>query len=297
MKDFSPKRIGNKNTELEQKIVHTYHAIITAANDIMWHLDSWLGYVDKEKLDPSIFFGFMNSKDPKAFLYSKYIECHGISFPGISIAKVIELGLVDVPLANFSILLDDRITLLKIIQSTNELKFHFPLIKLWQYTLEMFDVIDLDENGSYTIISSEFESKLNQTTGRFTLTESDNAVLEAIEKTVDSLNGLVKLGVIGNDKGKWINGISKLANAIVFDKNSENPLSVNPRLNQLHEFRRFFSKTSFNPILENSTDMLQFDGLDTLLGQLPGFEETEESTEGIETEQTENNLQEVLQAE
>ena len=297
MNEFTPKRIGKKNKELERKIVQTYYALCQQANELAFSLDGYLGYPDKEILDPSMFFEFMNSEDPRAFLYLKFIEKRGITFPGISIAKVIDLGLVDVHLGVFTALLEDRIKLQKIIQSINELMFHFPLRKLWNTTIEMFEVIDIDDKGKYTFLSSEFENLLQQHTGRFTLCENDNTVLAAIEKTVDSLNELVKLGVIGNAKGKWANGISQLANAIVFETNSDNPLSVKPRLNQHQFFRRFFSNPSFEPAIGNQTDMLKFDGFETLQDDLNGFVETDEDQEDlVQSEDSGMKQKEIVEA-
>lgn len=258
MTEFTCKRIGKKNLDLEQKIIKLYFDLCNQANELLWTLDSYLGYPDKENLEPSIFFEFMKCKDPRAFLYSKFIEKRDITFPGISISKVIELGLVDVPLEVFENLLDNRIKILQSVQPANELKFHFPLIKLWDPKIEMFPVIDTEDNLKYTITSTDFESKLNQHTGRFTASESDNVMLEAIEEAVNCFNKLIRLGVIKNNKGSWVQGISQLADAIVFSSNEENPLSVNPTLTRLRGFRRFFTETTFNPVMGRPEDILQF---------------------------------------
>jgi hypothetical protein len=256
--EFTKKRIGNKNIELEQKIIKLYMDLCRQANEIAFILDSYLGYQDLEHLDPSMFFEFMNCKDPQAFLYSKYIEKHGIIFPGISISKVIELELADVPLETFDGLLKCRNKLLKSIQSTDELKFHFPLIDLWSNTFESFCLLDIDKEQNYTFESADFESKLNQHTGNFTVSESDNIILKAIENAIESFNELVSLGIIKNDKSRWANGIANLSNAIVFNRNEEKPLSVNPRLNRLHDFRRFFTESNFNPVIGRLQDILKF---------------------------------------
>lgn len=256
--EFTPMCFGNKNIELEQKIIRLYLDLCRQANDIAFILDSYLGYPDQEHLDPSMFFEFMNCKDPKAFLYSKYIEKHGIQFPGISISKVIELGLADVPLETFADLLNYRIELLKSIQSTNELKFHFPLMDLWSMKFESFCLLDTDDEQNYTFESADFESKLNQHTGNFTVSESDNTVLKAIEKVIDSINELIHLGIIKNTKGGWISGVNLLTNAMVFNLKEENPLSVNPRLNRLHDYRRFFTESKFNPVMGRPQDILKF---------------------------------------
>lgn len=259
MNEFTPKRIGKRDIEKEQKIVQLYFDLCNHANELLMSLDSYLGYLDKDHLYPDVFFEFMSCNDPKAFLYSKYIDNRGITFPGISISKVIELGLADVPLERFADLLENRTKLLKSIQSTGELKFHYPLAKLWDITIESFFVIDIDDDHVYTIASTDFESKLTQHTGRFTVSESDNAVLEAIEETIDSFNKLIRLGVIKNDKGRWSQGVAQLANAIVFNRNDENPLSVNPILNRLHDFRRFFTEIKFNPVMGKPQDVLSFE--------------------------------------
>ena len=258
MNEFTPKRFGNKDFELEQKIINCYADLCDQANELLCGLDCYLGYSVEEYPEAALFFQFMNSKDPRSLLYLKYIEKRDISFPGINISKVIELGLVDVPLSAFSNLLDSRIKLLKSIQNTEELKFHFPLIHLWDPELNYFCLLDVDDKQNSIFQSPDFEIRLNLHTGNFTASESDNLILEAIEKTIDSFNNLMHLGIIKNGKGRWMNGIEKLSGAILFNGNEENPLSVNPRINRLYDFKRFFSETVFSPTIVSQQDVLKF---------------------------------------
>lgn len=293
--EFTSMRFGNKNIELEQKVINLYLNLCRQANDITFILDSYLGYLDLEHLDPSMFFEFMNCKDPQAFLYSKYIEKHGITFPGISITKVIELELADVPLETFDDLLKYRIELLKSIRSTDELKFHFPLKDLWSMTFESFCLLDIDDEQNYTFESADFERKLNQHTGNFTVSESDNTVLEAIEKAIDSMNELIHLGIIKNTKGGWISGVNLLTEAMVFNHKEENPLSVNPRLNRLRDYRRFFTESNFNPVTGRPQDILKF----APPAPMPLEESPEDllHSEDTEVNQPEENQKEIIKTE
>lgn len=295
MNEFTPMRIGNKNVELEQKIINLYQKLCSQANELLYGLDSYLGYSAEEYPEAAIFFQFMNSKDPRAFLYSKYIEKRDISFPGINISKVIELGLVDVPLSAFSDLLESRIELLKNIQKTNELKFHFPLIHLWNPELNDFCLLDIDDEQKEIFQSPDFEKKLYQHASNFTASEADNSVLEAIEKVIDSFNNLMHLGIIKNEKGRWMTGIEKLSGAIVFNRNEENPLSVNPMLNRMADFRRFFSETVFKPVTGNHQDILKFVASNPI--QLEDKQEDQIQSEVDGALEKEETIEEIIQTE
>jgi hypothetical protein len=259
--NFEQKTIGRPDAKKEMEIINLYQDICRQANDILFCVDSCMGYPDKDHLDPSVFFEFMNSKDPMATLYSNYIALRGITFPGINISRVIELGLAEVPLDTFTDFLGYRNKLLKSIQSAEVLKFHFPLINLWHPVFESFCLLDIDDQKNYTFESAEFESRLYQHTRNLTGSEADNLVLEAIEKAVESMNDLIHLGIIKNNKGGWITGIANLSNAIVFNNYEERPLSVNPMLNRHRDFRRFFAEPSFNPVMGQPQNILKFDGL------------------------------------
>lgn len=125
MSEFKEKVIGLPDTKKEQAIIKIYSEICENATRLLWVMESYLESMDK--LDLQEFFNFLNEKDPKVWLYQKYIEFHGLTFPGIAISKIIEFEMVDVPVEHFEELLKSRIELLEQIQKTKEFNFFYPL--------------------------------------------------------------------------------------------------------------------------------------------------------------------------
>ena len=266
--NFVPKVIGLPDTKKADQITTLYSEICTDSNSLFWSMETYLDCFDK--LELTEFLNFLGEKDPKAWLYLKYIEYHGLKFPGIAISKIIEYQLVDVPVNHFEDILKSRAALMAKIEMTKEFQFVYPLAKL-------FVIAEGYQGFAITIMNSglvatefdtfefkhttpDFDETLYNHVRKFTASESDNVVLEAIEEAIDSFNKLIRLGVIKNGKGNWINGISNLTNAIVFNvQNAEHPLSVNPMVCRHRDFRRFFSEPSFKPVMGQPQNILKFE--------------------------------------
>ena len=101
MNNLTPIVIGLPDTKKESAIIKLYSDICKNASSLLWDLEFYLECPDK--LDLPLFFDFLKEKQPKDWLYLRYIEYHNLIFPGIAIAKVIELGLADVPVDKFEI--------------------------------------------------------------------------------------------------------------------------------------------------------------------------------------------------
>lgn len=279
--EFTPMVIGLPDTKKEQAIIKIYSEICQNASALLWNVEFYLDCPDKMEL--SIFFDFLKEKDPKDFLYLRYIEYHALTFPGIAIAKIIEFGMVDVPVDHFNMILTCRAELLKQIQQTKDLNFFYPLSKLFDLTEDNrgfattnmewgFNATGLDER-EYRHTAPDFDERLFNHVRKFTASEKENEVLAAIEQAVDSLNKLVRLGIIRNDRQRWQIDLDNLIYALVFTLNEENPLSINPNLPKLKGFVKQFEQRGRNRIQGSPDDVLKF--------EVPATEQPEDSPEDL----------------
>ena len=303
MNNLTPLVIGLPDTKKESAIIKLYSEICSNASSLLWNLEFYLEC--PEKLDLPLFFNFLKEKQPKDWLYLRFIEYHNLTFPGIAISKIIALGMVDVPVDKFEELWKSRNQLLDQIQKSKEFNFFYPLAKLFDPTEDNrgfaitamewgFDATELD-NRTYRFKTDEFDQKLYDYVRKFTVSSRENEALEAINKTIDSLNDLVALGVIRNDRQRWNVDLEYLVNAIVFSLNEEKPLSINPKLPTFRGFTKHFEKRGWNQIQGKPEDILKFEE--------PVLEPIEESpedllqNEGPGAEQIEDIPEEIIQTE
>jgi hypothetical protein len=193
-----------------------------------------------EKIELSVFFDFLKSNDPRYFLLSKFIEYHDIKFPGLNVSKIIEMGFVDTPADKLAELMKDRSDLLQQIEKTKTVSFYFPLAKLFNENDRGFAITTQDVG----IESPEFDQKVYRNCRNFTVSEQENKAIEALQKTIDSFNDLILLGLIPNDRMKWkFGGLNSLVQAMIFDPNSKMPLSLNPIVKRLRCYSNYFGES------------------------------------------------------
>ena len=253
----------------------------------------------------------------------RYIEYHGLTFPGIAISKIIALDMVDVPVDKFEELLKSRSDLLAQIQNSKELNFFYPLSKLFDSTEDNrgfaitamewgFDATEFD-NRTYRFKTDEFDQKLYNYVRKFTASSRENEVLEAVNKTIDSLNDLVSIGVIRNDRQRWNVDLDSLVNTIVFSLNEERPFTINPNLPKFKGFTKHFENRGLRQIQGSPENILRFEEPipeqaketheDIFQSEYQEYKSTEETTEPMlqeevpGTEQAEATTEEVLQIE
>ena len=297
MKDFKKMTIGLPDTKKESAIIKLYSEICTNASNLLWNLEFYLECPDK--LDLPMFFDFLKETHPKDWLYLRFIQFHDLTFPGIAIAKIIEFGLVDVPVDKFDELLKSRNELLALIKKSKEFNFFYPLSKLFDSTDDNrgfaitsmewgMDATELDRR-EYRFKSDEFDQKLYDYVRKFTVSARENEVLEAINKTIDSLNDLVALGVIRNDRQRWGGDVECLLNAIVFSLNEEKPLSINPSLPKFKGFTKHFENRGWSQIQGSPENIFKFtepnqDQLEEIPEELHQSEDYEFNDMGLNAE-------------
>jgi len=234
---FKPKQIGLADTQKEKLINEVYSEICTLSTSLFWQLEFFFNCPDEMLL--TVFLDFLKCEDPKKFLYSKFIELNKIEFPGINRDKIIELGLVDVPLVKFNEAIKDRIQLINEIQKTKELNFFFPLAKLWNEENRGFAITFQD----VAVRSPEFDELLFKHVREFTSNEKENEAIEIFENTIKALNDCMNVGIIPRHPLQWKNGgMTNLIQSLIFDETAEKPLSMKPMVKRLRCYEHIFSK-------------------------------------------------------
>ena len=306
---FTPLEIGLPDYKNERAIIEIYQEICNIADVLLLNLQWFLS----DHSDLKLFFDFLQSKQPREFLYSRFIETNKIQVPGLSIEKIIQLDLIDVPKDDFEGILTLRAQLLTVIAKSSNERFYFPLSKLYykhnslsesiddpelrdafienskpefDKPIDGFELVTLKDGQS--ILNPEFETALFSHVRHFTLSEQENEVLSVVENAVNALNCLVQSGIIRNDKQRWNIDFDNLINAIVFNLNSETPFSIHPDLPSFKGFRARFETRSRKKTTGRPENMLNFEEMDPV--QPEDNPEDILQADDLETEQIENGL-------
>lgn len=310
--NFEPRVIGLPDTKKEQQIIALYSTICDNATVLVSNMQY---YFDSPHFEIKEFFDFLKSNDSKAWLYSKFIEYHGLTFPGMDLEKVIKLELVSIPENYLQDTMRLRQEIISSISKLSEVRFYFPIIKLFHDSKDAecrdFEISHQYEGG--LVSSPEFDSALHNHIRKFTNSEKENEVLNAVENIANAFNDLVQIGIIRNDKQRWEIDLENLVRAIVFNLNQEKPFSIHPELPSFRGFGKYFEPKSRGRITGRPEDILRFDEPDPVqFNELPenlihpedlndeqvaGSMEDSLQTGDPETEKTEDSQKEVIQTE
>lgn len=272
---FTPMVIGLPDIKKEKAIIDFYYKLCRDASALLYNLEDYLECQDR--LEMSDFFNFLNANDPKEFLYLSWVKIKGVELPlGLSIDKVIELDLIDVPRNEFSNLITWRKELLEMVKrSTEELKFFFPLQKLFDERPDYrgFYFTALDVNDFET---KEFDQALYDHVRIFTTSQQENNILEKIIQFVEMMNEFVSIGLIANDKQRWEHYLNtNLINNLVFTPGADKPFSINKIVTNrlilkkdLLSSERVFDKKTFSKVFGSVGDILSFTPEDQPVGEV-----------------------------
>jgi len=241
MENFTPKQIGLADSKLENAIATAYTDICDQATAMLLIFERFFN----AQPDPFLFLKFVKSKTPKEWLYQKFIEFNEFSVPGLSIDKIVELDLIDVPRDDFSALLEQRKDLLTLIDKAKEYRFFFPLAKLFRQVDEEISDFAISYQSPVNIETPEFDQALFYHIRKFTKNQEENEALESINKIIEGLNDLVQMGVIRNNKLTYRTDLEEMLDSIVFASNSDTPLSISPKLALKRPFNRKFKYARF----------------------------------------------------
>lgn len=241
MENFTPKQIGVPDSKLENAIATAYTDICDQATAMFILFERLFG----TQSDPILFIEFVNLKNPKDFLYQRFIEINQIHVPGLSIDKIVELDLIDVPRNDFAALIEQRKDLLNMIEKVKEYRFFFPLAKLFRRIDEEISDFAISYQSPVNIETPEFDQALYYHIRKFTKNQEENVALESINKIIEGLNDLVQMGVIRNNKLTYRTDLEEMLDSIVFASNSDTPLSISPKLALKRPFTRKFKYARF----------------------------------------------------
>jgi hypothetical protein len=247
MNEFRELEIGHPDFKRADQINLIYSEICTLSSCLVWNLETYLSLEDSITLD--VFLDFLKCTDPNYFLYAKWIEVKKIEFLGLNTDKIIQAGLVDVPKDKFAELIRDRAELLSQLEKTKSVNYFYPIARLWDSETRCFAITSQDVD----VLSKEFDSRLFRAVRTFTTSQKENQMIDAIQKVVTSLNGLISIGLLPNDCHRWKTaGLVNLFLAIEFNEGDDNPLSIRPELTRLKNnpyFSKFLGeRTTIEPI-------------------------------------------------
>ncbi|WP_297092187.1 hypothetical protein [uncultured Draconibacterium sp.] len=183
-KEFEPRLIGDPDFKRLHEINVAYEKLFRSAEKLKQQLELCLKR--EQVYSFSEFVEFLKS-DAKKWIYSKHIEYNNLNYPGINLEQLIELKAITIEGINE--VLAARSNFEEIKTAVKNLKFHFPIAKLW------------NEEEQEFIENQEFWESSEIFCSRFTRSEDQNRILSKIENLKDALNELVEEGLLRTNNG------------------------------------------------------------------------------------------------
>jgi hypothetical protein len=160
------------------------------------------------------------------------VEANQISFPGLDTEKIIKADLLELP-ESYNIILVAKKEIEDVIEKILKTNFQFPISQLW---IEQENIFELTE-GFKTELEKNFES--------ITENQTQNDVVNAVQKFCDAVNDLIELKAIRGEGNIWHFVGENLSLAIENTKGSARPLSPYRRMFQRTPLSRFATKKPF----------------------------------------------------
>lgn len=119
---FEKKAIGNPDPKKILNVKDLIDKASISATQIKWSLETLLrgseslpGVGLSDPIPIEQFFEFIKSSNPKHWIMQRYTDVNKISFPGLSIEKIIQSGLIEIDHELLEDCLKDREELLSVI--------------------------------------------------------------------------------------------------------------------------------------------------------------------------------------
>lgn len=260
---FIPIQIGLPDSKLESAIVADYTNICDQATAMLYSFESFFG----SQKNPTLFLEFVNSKSPKNWLYQQFIKMNQIKVPGLSIEKIVDLELIEVPLDDFSALLVQQKELENMISKTKESRFYYPLAKLFRQVDEDIRDFAISHQNPGIIQTPEFDAALYNHVRKFTKNDEENQALAAVHKIIEGFNDLVMMGIIRNSNSYYRLDITDLLQSICFTRNTEKPFSMASKIVFMKPLSLKFKHVRFSNIKSfgNQSDILNHNLMEEVL--------------------------------
>ena len=229
--NFVPKMIGKQDIEKYTEIKQLYSKLVSCATAFLYETQTLLA---DESLESNFILQLLN-KDKASllhFLKLEYVKANKIEYPGLSVEKLISLGLIDLP-ESYGIIVESWDAMNQLITKIETTKFCFSLSRL------------ISEDGFD--LNDEFEQELVNLTARFTENEKQNEILEIVEKFCSVVNDLIELRLVKPQGRLWMS-ISDIMDAAVANENkSSRPLHPDMKMFSQSPFSQFGFKKPFMP--------------------------------------------------
>lgn len=195
---------------------------------------------EKSEISKELFFEFLKAKNPATWIKEHFVILKEISFPGIKPQALIESDLLDLPEVEFKRLIDERSKLTIALNLAD---------KLYPCELDRFWMLE-GEFGCF-VVPDGFKDEVAESFIFYTSNQDENVLIEAMQEYINSVNKLIKLGVLHKD-ARWAYEVSFDTRTIDFDNHSDTPLSLNKEvLSRIHVGMR---KKRDNPDVKMSKD-------------------------------------------
>lgn len=226
--NFEPRQIGEENARYSQQAQSDYENLLDVTNRLK--SDLHLSLQGNVSLDE--FLNFLQS-DPVKWISTKFVVDNKISIPGISIDKIIELKMLDIP--NLPEVLKAFEAFKKAIERIKRNNFFFPLRQLYEPETDSFS-----ENGNFWIARDNHYSMLTQT-------EAQEQILTKFERLCEVLNDLSKENILRPAK-HGINELNTLTDYIEISKTRTAPFIVKRSLFKAHRLSSYYVRPTIKNI-------------------------------------------------
>lgn len=157
---------------------------------------------------------FLKATDPLKFIKQKFVEAKNIHVPGLKATAFLEGDMLAIPEETLKAVLADRKA--------------FDL--LYENATKRFDInikdfyVEEDGSGLFAV-GEKFEQVINDFYSAETSNEFENEIITALQNFVDSVNGLIKLGIAHPDH-RWTRDVAFDPKFIPVNANNPDPLSL-----------------------------------------------------------------------
>ena len=186
--EFKPMLIGEPNRPGQLEAEDAYCVLLELLNELKPAIQkAILPGTDDSLAVPHTLFEFIKSENPEIWLIRQYIELNNISFPGMDVERIIELGLVKVEHTPELLNLHQRI--LKAIELVKKRGFYYPVGRLFNGLTNKFEF----HNGFFEEVEKRF--------CRQTQSEAQNQIVIIFTDLCAVLNELHRLNILRGKNG------------------------------------------------------------------------------------------------
>ncbi|MCF6356596.1 MAG: hypothetical protein L3J54_02215 [Draconibacterium sp.] len=225
--EFVPQPMGTPDLKRKKRIIEAYENVLISAMEYQIAITYCikLDYED-EKESYDLLIESLKSNNTRDFLTRKYIERENLSFPGLSVDKLIENDLISTKEISNAVEMRQAFDIA--LEKAAATKFHYRIEDLNTDGKEMWE------------LTPDFLKKVNDFVTRFTKNEKQNIVLKKFNNLCDSLNELSKMKII-NPKHGTHNVFSLIDDCLEISRfDEETPFTVTDVLfyrRQLNKFK------------------------------------------------------------